>query len=147
MKKSILYSLFKIGSIPEHVLVSLNEEGIVLSDEGVSGWFIAKNVKGPGKRFLHRSEYFSGWLAITNKRVACYSFRKPQVNILVDDPGVASLQIGNPTKDILTISFESSNFRDEWKGIIELKYKTEKAHSFSRLLSDICAQQVVGRDR
>lgn len=140
MKKSIFYRLFKLGAIPEKVQTILEHEGIVVSDEGMAGLFITKDVKGPGKRYRHRSEGFSGWLAVTNKRVLCYSYRKRQINISVDDPKIASIHIANPSKETLSISFESSVFRDGWEGLIEFKFKTEKAKQFHHALSAIGAQ-------
>jgi hypothetical protein len=141
MKKSIFYRLFKLGGIPNKVQPILEHEGIVVADEGMAGWFITKDVKGPGKRYRHRAEGFSGWLAITNKRVLCYTYRKRQINISVDDPKIACIHIGTPSNEMLSISFESSVFRDGWEGIIEFKFKTEKAKLFYQALSSIGAKQ------
>ncbi|MEZ4551080.1 MAG: hypothetical protein R2860_14210 [Desulfobacterales bacterium] len=49
-------------------------EGIVAVDEGMGGWFVAKNVKGPGKRYIRRREGFVGCLVVTRKRIVCYTF-------------------------------------------------------------------------
>ncbi len=62
MKKTIMYRLFRVGAIPNKIRSVLENEGIILYDEGMGGSFIAKNVKGPGKRYLHRVEGFSGCL-------------------------------------------------------------------------------------
>lgn len=140
MKKSIFYRLFKLGAIPKKVQPILEHEGIVVSDEGMAGWFITKDVKGPGKRYYHRLESFSGWLAVTNKRVLCYSYRKRQINISVDDPKIACIHIATSSNETLSISFESSVFRDGWEGPIEFKFKTEKAKLFHQALSAIGAQ-------
>ena len=83
-----------------------------------------------------------GWLAVTNKRILCYTYRKRQINISVDDPKIANIYISTPSDEKLTISFESSVFREGWKGIIEFKFKTEKAKLFFHALSAIGAQQL-----
>ena len=36
----------------------LEQEGIVIADEGMGGWLIYKNVKGPHKRYRYRVEVF-----------------------------------------------------------------------------------------
>lgn len=118
----------------------LEHEGIVVSDEGMAGWFVAKDVRGPRKRYRFRSEGFSGWLAVTNKRVLCYTYRKRQINISVEDPNISNIYICTPSENIFSISFESSAFRDEWEGIIEFKFKTEKAMLFYNALNAIGAQ-------
>jgi len=141
MKKSFLYRLFKLGAIPNKVVPIIENEGIVISDEGMAGWFITKDVKGPGKRYRYRKEGFSGWLAVKNKRILCYTFRKRQINIPVDDPRIDSIHVGTPSVEALSISFESSVFREGWEGEIELRFKTEKAKQFYKILSATCAQQ------
>jgi hypothetical protein len=140
MMKSIFYRLFKLGAIPDQMKTVLEHEGIVVSDEGMAGWFITKDVRGPQKRYLSRSEGFAAWLAVTNKRILCYTYRKRQINISVEDPKIANIFVSTPSDEILSISFESSVFRDGWEGIIEFKFKTEKAKLFYHALSAIGAQ-------
>ena len=141
MKKTLSYRLFRFGAIPKKILPILHEEGIVVSDEGIPGWFITKNVKGPGKIYLNRLRGFSGCLVITRKRVLCYTYWKRQINIAVDDPRIAGLYVDVPVDKTLSISFESSIFRDRWKGVIELRFKTGKATQFRDSLRSIGAQK------
>ena len=140
MQKSILYRLFRIGSIPRKIRPILEQEGIVLSDEGMGGWFIARNVKGPGKRYVHRREGFSGCLVITKKRIICYTYRKRQINISVDDPRVSKLYV-DADQQKLSVSFESSVFRDGWEGVIEFRFKTDKAIQFQETLTSMGVQK------
>jgi hypothetical protein len=141
MKKTILYRLFGFGSIPKKVRPILEEEGLVVSDEGVRGWFVTKNVHGPGKRYIHRSEGFSGCLVITKKRIICFTYWKPQINIPVDDPKLSALQVDVLNEQTLSISFESSLFRVGWQGLIELRFNTEKAQQFHDVLISLGAQK------
>lgn len=141
MKKSILFRLFGIGGIPEKIRPALAAEGVVVADEGVSGWFVAKNVKGPGKRYFNRIEGFSGWLVITGKRILCYTYWKRQMNISVEDPRVSGLYVNLPKAEKLSIAFESAAFRDGWAGVIEFQFNTEKARQFYDALKSVGAQQ------
>lgn len=141
MKKSILYRLFRLGAIPVKVRPILEAEGIVVADEGMGGWFITRNVKGPGKRYLHRSEGFSGCLVITKKRIICYTFWKRQINIAVDDPKLSQMYVAVPGKNRLCLSFESSVFREGWQGEIEYRFRTEKAQRFQDLLLALGVRQ------
>ncbi len=140
MKKTLLYRLFGLGSVPEKLLPLLEQEGIVVSDEGISGWFIAKHVNAPGKRYRHRSEGFSGCLVLTRERLICYTYGKRQINISVKDPKTANLYVDIPKKDKLCLSFESSDFREGWNGIIEFRFNTNKAHQFREALIEIGVQ-------
>ncbi len=91
MGKSILYRLFKIGAIPKDLRPVLESEGIVVSDEGMGGWFITKNFKAPGRRSLYKKSRISGCLIVTKKRVICCTFGRQQISILVGDPKMSFL--------------------------------------------------------
>jgi len=137
MNKTLLYRLFGIGSIPKKLRPILQAEGVVVSDEGMAGRFVAQNVKGPGKRYLRRSEGFSGCLVVTKKRVFAYSFGRRQINIGTDDPKVCELFVEVPDGNTLSISFESSAFCEGWQGTMVFKFKTEKANQFADALKAI----------
>ena len=141
MKKTFLYRLLGLGSVPKKLLPLLEQEGIVISDEGMGGWFITKHVNGPGKRYRHRSEGFSGCLVITKKRVICYTYGKRQINISVEDPKIANLYVDILKEEKLSLSFESSDLRQGWNGVIEFRFNTDKAHQFREALITIGAQQ------
>ena len=141
MKKTILYRLLGLGSVPKKLLPVLEKEGMIVFDEGMGGRFIAKHVKGPGKRYRYRSEAFSGCLVITKARVVCYTYWKRQINISVEDPKISKLYVDVPEEQRLSVSFESSTFRKGWKGVIELRFSTEKASAFRDALVSIGAQQ------
>ena len=130
MKKSIFFRIFGLGAIPRKLRPVLDAEQIVVSDEGMGGWFIARKVRGPRKRYVGRMEGFCGCLAVTKKRIVCFTFWKRQINISVDDPRITEIHVNLPMKDTFSISFESSAFRDTWSGIIEYRFKTEKARQF-----------------
>jgi hypothetical protein len=119
----------------------LEREGIVILDEGIGGWFVSKRVTGPGKRYHHRIEGFSGCLAVTKTRVVCYTYWRRQINISVEDPRIAHLFVDAPTEEKLYISFESSSFRDGWQGVVEFRFRTEKARLFLEALTAIGATQ------
>jgi hypothetical protein len=141
MKKTILYRIFGFGSVPKKILPVLEQEGIVVLDEGMGGWLVTKRVNGPGKRYRHRTEGFSGCLAVTKERVVCYTYGKRQINLSVDDPNITNLYVDTPEEQRLCISFESSNFREGWAGVIEFRFNTEKALLFHDTLVSIGAQQ------
>ena len=108
MSRTILYRLLGMGSVPKKVLPVLKQEGIVVLDEGMGGRFMTKHVDGPGKRYRNRSEGFSGCLAVTKKRVLCYTYGKRQISIAVDDPKMAKLYVDAPDDQSLSLTFESS---------------------------------------
>ena len=136
MSKTLLFRLFGVGKIPEKIRPHLEAEEIVVADEGIGGWYRTRDLKAPGKRFIRRREGFSGCLVITKKRLVCYTYRKRQISISVDDPKLAALFVDLPAPETLSLTFESSDFQDDWHGVIELQFKSDKARQFFDVLSD-----------
>ena len=130
MKKTLLFRLFGIGGIPGKFRPALDAEGIRVVDEGMSGRMISRNLRGPGKRAVYRSEGFSGSLAVTEKRILCFTYGKRQINLSTDDPKVSGLKVNVPGENTLSISFESGLFREGWSGGIEYRFNTDKAFQF-----------------
>jgi len=141
MKRSLLYRLFRLGAMPKRLRTELEGEGIVVADEGMPGRFITRHVNAPGKRYRFRSEGFSGWLAVTRRRVICHTFSKRQINIGVDDPRIGDLFVDVPDEDTLSVSFESSSFREGWQGVIELRFRTGRAAEFEDALLAVGASR------
>lgn len=142
----MLYRLFGVGAVPEKLRPVLEREGVVVLDEGIGGWFVTKYVNGPGKRYRHRTEEFSGCLAVTKARVVCYTCGKRQINISVEDPRIADLYVDIPAQQKLCLSFESSSFREGWQGVIVFRFGTDKAYSFREALVAIGAQKGTAAD-
>ena len=130
MKKTLLYRLFKIGKMPGKLKKVLETENLILFDEGIGGWLIMKNIRAPGKRFKHRIVGFTGFLAVTEKRIIAYSYWKHILNVPVDHPNFRTLrcELANPCR--IEITYESSHFNEKWTGEIKLRFNTEKASEF-----------------
>jgi hypothetical protein len=141
MKKAISYRLFGFGAVPRQLLPVLEQEGIIVIDEGMKGCLIAKHIDGPKKRYRKRSECFSACLALTKERIVCYTYWKRQINISTKDPKIAELYVDAPREQKLSISFESSIFREGWEGVMEFCFHTEKALLFRDALLSIGVQQ------
>jgi hypothetical protein len=141
MSKSFLFRLLRIGAIPKKLRPILDAERIVVGDEGMRGSLIYRNVKGAGKRFINRVEGFSGCLVITEKRFVCFTYGKRQINIAVDDQRLSEMSVEIPQENILSISFESSAFMEKWEGMMEFRFKTEKAHEFHTVLRSFGVRQ------
>ena len=137
MKKTVLYRLFKIGGIPKKLRAFLDSEEIVVSDEGIGGWAIMKDFSAPGKRFLHRREGFSGFLVITRKRIIAYTYWKPVINVMVDDPRLKDIKAELVNHECIGLSFESSDFNPGWKGRVELRFNTPRASEFYSVITGL----------
>ena len=142
MSKKLLFRWFGLGSIPKKLRPIFEAEQIVVADEGIGGRLICRNVSGPGKRCINRSEGFTGCLVITKKRIVCFTYGKRQINIAVNDPKISDLMVGIPATGILSISFESSVYRIGWEGRMEFRFKTQKARQFCDAMTSSGARRI-----
>ena len=141
MAKALLYQLFKTGSIPAEMHEKLEAEGLVAADEGLRGTWFSKDFKSPNRRSLYSSRGFVGFLAVSQKHIFAYAFGRPQINLPVDDPRVANLHSELVGEDKICISFESAYFHSDWQGVVELRFKTEKVHTFHDALLHLGVKQ------
>lgn len=140
-RKPLLYRLFRLGALPRKLEPVLQREGILVSDEGMPGLFIARDVKGPGKRYILRREGFTGSLVLTRTRLTGFSYWKRQINIAVDDPKFRDLHVDLTRDETLSLSFESSVFREGWQGVMEFRFRTDKAGRFFEALTALGAKR------
>jgi len=136
MGKTLLYRLFRCGAIPGDLRKAFGQEGIIVADEGMGGWFIAKNFKAPGKRYKRRAESFSGFLVVTRKRISAYTYSKCQINISAGDSRIPELYTRICGDGIISLSFNVSSFRENSRGVLEFRFKTPEARSFYKALTE-----------
>ncbi len=130
MAKSFLHRLFGIGSVPAALLPVLREEGLVLMEEGISGWVTYRNFRAPGKRSLYRASWFVGSLVVTQERFAAFTFSKPIVNIPLKAEALEKLRCELEGNARLLVAFEAAAFDDDASGKVECRFSTPKAHLF-----------------
>ena len=59
---------------------------------------------------------------------------------MLKDPKLAALRGKLPKPQTLSLSFESAVFHDNWQGVIEFQFKTEKAQEFYDAMRTIGVQ-------
>ena len=137
MSKTIFYKLFGWGKIPEAMLPILQQEGIVLGEEGLSGTVYFKNFRAPGKRYSRRISWFSGSIVLTKKRLAAWSFSKSIINVPVDSAPFNALHFSLKDERTLRIRFDSSLFNEQWSGDIEYRLKVSQPRLFLEHLEQL----------
>jgi hypothetical protein len=137
MAKSLLYRLFGIGKIPKLLGDTLRIEGIVLSDEGISGSVTYRDFRAPGKYFTRRKQAFTGSVVVTNVRLVALMYANFAVNIPFTDERIRKLQISVEGADGLLIVFDPSLFHDNWSGTIEYRFRTEQAGNMLKSIQNL----------
>ena len=131
MSKTLLYRLFGFGGVPQAMKPILEQEGIVLLDEGIGGSITFRNFRAPGKRYSYRKNWFTGSLVVTKLRFAGFAFSRPVINVPLEGPHLDKLDCSLEKEHaILHVAFDSSDFHEEWSGAIECRFRTPKARQF-----------------
>ena len=145
MGKTFLYRVFGWGKIPKRVRPVLDQEGIVLLEEGIGGSVLFGNFRAPGRRYIRRWSWFTGSLVITGKRFAAFTFYprfNPIINVPLDDERLGHLHCSLKNPATLRVVFDTSVFREGWSGTIECRFATPKARFF---LEQIRARETAPR--
>ncbi|MCG6879363.1 MAG: hypothetical protein LJE96_09490 [Deltaproteobacteria bacterium] len=135
MRKSILYTLFRMGRLPKDMAQILEGEGIVLLDEGIPGSITLRNFRAPGRIHGYKKTLFAGSLVVTELRFAAFAFSRPMVNVPLGDPKLNLLDITIDRRKALMVKFDAHRFHEEWKGTVELRFASSVAHMFVERLS------------
>jgi len=135
--KSLLYRLFGLGKIPKLLGDTLGIEGIVVSDEGISGTVTYRDFRAPGKYFSWKKQAFVGSVVVTNVRLVALMYANFAVNVPVTDERIRKLQISVEGSDRLLIVFDPSLFHENWSGTIEYRFRTPQAGDMLKWIQDL----------
>lgn len=127
MGKTWLYRLFKIGRIPAGLQAKLDQEGIVLLDEGIGGTITYQDFRAPGRAYAWKKSGFSGAVAMTNVRFVAFAYGRQVINVPWSDPRRKQLRVTCETPDRLLVAFDPAIFHADWSGTVEVRLATAYA--------------------
>ncbi len=110
--------------------MSLEGEGIVALDEGLSASAVLEGFKAPGRRSSKKGSWFLSALVVTELRFAAFAFSRPIINVPLGDPRLRELDIYAPNGTRLVIAFDVSRFHDRMTGHARCTFKTARAREF-----------------
>ena len=129
MAKSLLYRLLGLGKILKNRRAQLEEEGIVLMDEGIPASMTLRNFSGMGQYASRRWTAFTAALVLTKSRLYGNSFFREVIDIPLKDEHLRKIVVNVDEKGRLNIAFEASDFMPA-TGHVQLRFKTSQAQSF-----------------
>ncbi len=106
--------------------------------EALDGSITFHNYRARGQYSLWRREGFLGSLALTGARVLAYRFERRIVNISFFDYRIHDVEFSVPLPDVFQIAFESSLFRSDRCGRIEVRFKTPRAEDVCVRIQSLC---------
>ncbi len=135
MRKTLLYTLFRVGRVPRRLRPALEAEGLVLVDEGLRGSIAYRHFRAPGKRFRRRREWFTGSVVLTRARFLVFAYGRRLVNVPLDDPRLAGIDVREQAPFTLLLGFDAGLFHPERSGRVEISFRTGHATELARRLT------------
>ena len=139
MGRTLLYRLFGLGKVPKRILPNLEQEGIVLLDEGISGSVTFRNFRAPGRRHSWRRSWFTGSLVLTRRRFAAFAFSRPIINVPLSNNRINGLRCSLKGETKLLVQCDASAFHEGWVGSMEYRFSTIQARLFFERLKEHAA--------
>lgn len=132
--KTILYKLFGVGKIREPLLSELKNEQIIASDEGIKSTLTYKNFRAPGRYSNWKRRWFSGAVALTEKRLVLQQYSRPVINISLTDERIQKIKVSLEEQETLLFEFEPQLFLENSSGKIEWRARTPQARKIAESL-------------
>ena len=139
MAKSFLYRFFGLGKIPRRYRREVEQEGILLQDEGLALVLRYRNFRSPTAYYGRRISLAMGSIVLTKRSFACFrgNFVPPVFHIPIPHESVQAFDISLDDEARLQIVIDAPAFQDGWEGTIDCRIPTEYAGEFLRALRKI----------
>jgi hypothetical protein len=123
------------GRLGPELRTAVENEGIVLLAEELSGSITYRNYRAPGRRSTLRKRGQNGAIAISGRRlVVTRANNWKEVDVPLDDPKLGCFAVGLDEPDRFCLSWEASDFHDDRSGTVELRFSTPEAGRVVELL-------------
>lgn len=136
MSKTILYRLFGLGKIPEHLAAQLKAEGILLLDEGIKGSVTYKDFRSPSRYANWKRQWYTASIALTETRLFALRFSQTIVNVPLSDERIRSMNFSLESNGAFLAAFDAALFHPDWSGKIEYRFRTEDGPEFLNQLHE-----------
>lgn len=133
MFTALLGRLFGIGRVPESMRNKLEDEGVILLEEGLPGSIGFRNFRGPGQFKLWAKKGMIGWLVLTKKQLCMYG-NVGVLNINIPREQFAKVTATVENLSHLQIKIEIGDFEPNYSGEITLRFKTPTAQQWVNAL-------------
>ena len=135
--KTLLHRLFGAGRVPKGVMAQIEQEGILLQDEGIGGSITFRNFRGPGRRHGWKRSWFTGSIVLTKETFLAFNFSNPVIGIPWSDEKLKELNCSLENENVLCVQYDASTFNDEWSGDIEVRFRTPLAAQILEVIEGI----------
>jgi hypothetical protein len=136
MSKTFLYRLFGIGKIPASHKSAIENEGVILADEGFKGTVTYINFRAPGRYSNWKRQWCTASIALTNTRLLAFQYAGLLIDVSLSDARFRLLNFSVEDNGALLVAFDASLFHDDWSGNLEYRFFTPHAPEFLNKLTE-----------
>jgi hypothetical protein len=137
MTKTFSYRLFGVGKIPETLLTQLQNEKLLLQDEGIRGSVTYRNFHSPGRYANWQRQWYTSSIALTKARLIGLRHSAFIINVPLTDERLRSMRFQKEDDGALLVAFDASLFHNDWSGTIEYRFRTPLAQNFIDMLHQL----------
>ena len=137
MAKSFLYKLFGFGKVPKKYRPAIEQEGVLIIEEGIPASVTFKNFKAPGRYHSWKRSYFIGALIITEKSFFAFNFSNMLIGRPLSAEKLGALGCNLDGQNLLRVDYDAASFNADWSGQVECRFYTSKAQLFLERLKSV----------
>lgn len=116
------------GRLPPALRASLTEgDDIAFLAEGLTGSVTRRNFRAPGQRAVWERSAVSGAIAITSRRLVVWAGRSKHIDIPLDHPMRAAIEIVADRPDRVVFAYDIGAFRPDSTGQVLVRLRTPDA--------------------
>ncbi len=123
----VFLKLFRIAFLPESAKKEIESEGEVFIVERVRVTVIFHRFKSQGRSFDDKRETGWGSLALSEKRLIGFIFRKKVIDLPLKNLKAETVKFSSFDGKVFCINADASAFGSERSGRIEVRYHTDRA--------------------
>ncbi len=127
MSKTLLYRLFGLGGMPRAAEDQIDQEGVVLKDEGIGGSVTFKKFRAPGRYHGWKRSWFSGSVVLTRRHFLAFKYSRPIIGVPWDSERFDELEVRLENDDTLCVTFDASAFEQDASGEVAVRLSTSLA--------------------
>lgn len=135
--KQKLASFFRVSDLPTEARAYMEGEGLLFAAEKLRITVVYHRLKAPGRNFRHKRETAWGSLAISEKRMVGYAFRKKIIHLPFDEPQAKSIKFSCVNGKVLVMAFDPAVFNPKHSGSMEIRFHFDRAQEAYGIIKDL----------
>lgn len=132
-----LTNIFKPSDLPVETKTFMENEGLLFKAEKVRITVVYHKLRAPGRNFSNKRQTVWGSIAISNKRLVGYAFRKRIIHLPFSEQKAGSVKFSCVNGKVLVMAFDPAVFNPGHTGSMEIRYHMDSAGEAYGIIRDL----------